>query len=152
MRARRRSLGNIRFIGELYKLKMLTARIMHECIKKLLKSTDEESLECLSRYWFFISSESHLIDNSKCKFGIKSLWALTCSVNRLQKGIVMTLSVHSQALLSVHTGPLNQYKVARAYNVWITRYVRITFELKVNQTKLVLHYIQVYYYSVNESF
>jgi translation initiation factor 4G len=49
MRARRRSLGNIRFIGELYKFKMLTARIMHECVKKLLKTTDEESLECLCR-------------------------------------------------------------------------------------------------------
>jgi hypothetical protein len=42
MKARRRSLGNIRFIGELYKLKMLTARIMHECLRKLLKTTDEE--------------------------------------------------------------------------------------------------------------
>lgn len=49
MKARRRSLGNIRFIGELYKLKMLTARIMHECIKKLIKTTDEESLECMCR-------------------------------------------------------------------------------------------------------
>ena len=48
-KARRRSLGNIRFIGELYKLEMLTARIMHECVKKLLKTTDEESLECLCR-------------------------------------------------------------------------------------------------------
>ena len=42
-------MGNIRFIGELYKLKMLTARIMHECIKKLIKTTDEESLECMCR-------------------------------------------------------------------------------------------------------
>jgi translation initiation factor 4G len=50
MRARRRSLGNIRFIGELYKLKMLTARIMHECLKQLLRSpADEEALECLCR-------------------------------------------------------------------------------------------------------
>jgi len=49
MKARQRSLGNIRFIGELYKLKMLTARIMHGCVKKLLTSTDEESLECLCR-------------------------------------------------------------------------------------------------------
>lgn len=49
MKLRRRSLGNIRFIGELYKLQMLTARIMHECVKKLLKTTDEESLECLCR-------------------------------------------------------------------------------------------------------
>ena len=46
-RARRRSLGNIRFIGELYNLKMLTDRIMHEIIRRLVKLTDEESLECL---------------------------------------------------------------------------------------------------------
>ena len=49
MRARRRSLGNIQFIGELYKFKMLTARTMHQCIEKLIKTTDEESLECMCR-------------------------------------------------------------------------------------------------------
>lgn len=47
--ARRRSLGNIRFIGELFKLKMLTEVIMHDCIVKLLKNHDDESLECLCR-------------------------------------------------------------------------------------------------------
>ena len=55
-RARKRSLGNIRFIGELYKLKMLTVRIMHECVNKLLVPNHaeslearEESLECLCK-------------------------------------------------------------------------------------------------------
>lgn len=48
-KARRRSLGNIRFIGELFKLKMLTEAIMHDCVVKLLKNHDEESLECLCR-------------------------------------------------------------------------------------------------------
>ena len=55
-RARKRSLGNIRFIGELYKLKMLTVRIMHECVNKLLipnhaesLEAREESLECLCK-------------------------------------------------------------------------------------------------------
>ncbi|XP_061574767.1 eukaryotic translation initiation factor 4 gamma 1-like isoform X3 [Cololabis saira] len=47
--ARRRSNGNIKFIGELFKLKMLTEVIMHDCIVKLLKNHDEESLECLCR-------------------------------------------------------------------------------------------------------
>ncbi|XP_019117735.1 eukaryotic translation initiation factor 4 gamma 1a isoform X1 [Larimichthys crocea] len=47
--ARRRSLGNIKFIGELFKLKMLTEPIMHDCVVKLLKNHDEESLECLCR-------------------------------------------------------------------------------------------------------
>ena len=49
MKLRRRSLGNIRFIGELYKISMLSGRIMHEYIRKLLLTTDEESLECLCR-------------------------------------------------------------------------------------------------------
>ncbi|KAL8965796.1 MAG: hypothetical protein Q9183_003681, partial [Haloplaca sp. 2 TL-2023] len=34
--AKRRGLGLVRFIGELYKLNMLTERIMHECVKKLV--------------------------------------------------------------------------------------------------------------------
>jgi len=46
-KTRRRSLGNIRFIGELFKLQMLSETIMHECITRLLKSSsDVESLEC----------------------------------------------------------------------------------------------------------
>jgi len=56
-RLRRRSLGNIRFIGELYKLQMLTARIMHECVKKLLKEVDDESLECLCRLLTTVGQE-----------------------------------------------------------------------------------------------
>ncbi|XP_051967504.1 eukaryotic translation initiation factor 4 gamma 3-like [Xyrauchen texanus] len=48
-KARRRSTGNIKFIGELFKLKMLTEPIMHDCVVKLLKNHDDESLECLCR-------------------------------------------------------------------------------------------------------
>ncbi|KAK1799617.1 hypothetical protein P4O66_000386 [Electrophorus voltai] len=48
-RARRRSTGNIKFIGELFKLRMLTEPIMHDCVVKLLKHHEDESLECLCR-------------------------------------------------------------------------------------------------------
>ncbi|KAM3860338.1 eukaryotic translation initiation factor 4 gamma 1-like [Diretmus argenteus] len=47
--ARRRSLGNIRLIGELFKLDMMTDVTMHDCITRLFKNYDEESLECLCR-------------------------------------------------------------------------------------------------------
>lgn len=47
--SRRRSLGNMKLIGELFKLKMLTAGIMHSCVLKLLKDEHEESLECLCK-------------------------------------------------------------------------------------------------------
>jgi len=49
LKMRRRSLGNIRFISELYNLKMLPGKIMHEIVRKLLEAVDEESLESLCR-------------------------------------------------------------------------------------------------------
>uniref|UniRef100_A0A3Q3FVP1 Eukaryotic translation initiation factor 4 gamma 1 n=1 Tax=Labrus bergylta TaxID=56723 RepID=A0A3Q3FVP1_9LABR len=63
-KARRRSLGNIKFIGELFKLKMLTEVIMHDCIVKLLKNHDEESLECLCRLFSTIGKD---LDFEKAK-------------------------------------------------------------------------------------
>ncbi|XP_019959157.2 eukaryotic translation initiation factor 4 gamma 1a isoform X2 [Paralichthys olivaceus] len=62
--ARRRSLGNIKFIGELFKLKMLTEAIMHDCVVKLLKNHDEESLECLCRLFSTIGKD---LDFEKAK-------------------------------------------------------------------------------------
>lgn len=49
-KAKRQGLGLIRFIGELFKLQMLTTRIMHECIIKLLSDVanpEEEEIESL---------------------------------------------------------------------------------------------------------
>ncbi|KAL9598325.1 MAG: hypothetical protein Q9219_004553 [cf. Caloplaca sp. 3 TL-2023] len=49
--AKRRGLGLVRFIGELYKLNMLTERIMHECVKKLVDYEgipDEAEVESLT--------------------------------------------------------------------------------------------------------
>ncbi|KAJ0112770.1 hypothetical protein Patl1_00050 [Pistacia atlantica] len=67
IKARRRMLGNIRLIGELYKKKMLTERIMHECIQKLLgqyESPDEEDVEALCK---LMSTIGEMIDHPKAK-------------------------------------------------------------------------------------
>ncbi|KAG6574827.1 Eukaryotic translation initiation factor 4G, partial [Cucurbita argyrosperma subsp. sororia] len=67
IKARRRMLGNIRLIGELYKKKMLTERIMHECIKKLLgeyQNPDEEDVEALCK---LMSTIGEMIDHPKAK-------------------------------------------------------------------------------------
>ncbi|KAJ0175056.1 hypothetical protein K1T71_009197 [Dendrolimus kikuchii] len=48
-RIRMRSVGNVRFIGELYKLKMLTCKIMDYCMKYLIDKVEEEKLECLCK-------------------------------------------------------------------------------------------------------
>ncbi|CAK7246247.1 MAG: hypothetical protein STHCBS139747_007871 [Sporothrix thermara] len=50
--AKRRGLGLVQFIGELYKLGMLTERIMHECVRKLVDyetTPDEAEIESLSK-------------------------------------------------------------------------------------------------------
>ncbi|XP_059901055.1 eukaryotic translation initiation factor 4 gamma 1-like isoform X2 [Gadus macrocephalus] len=63
-KAHRRRLGNIEFIGGLFKLKMLTEHIMHDCIVKLLKKHDEESVECLC---WLISNIGKDLDHWKAK-------------------------------------------------------------------------------------
>ncbi|XP_077531868.1 eukaryotic translation initiation factor 4 gamma 1-like isoform X6 [Haemaphysalis longicornis] len=56
-KSKRRSLGNIRFIGELYNLNMLTAPIMFDCLRRLINSNDEDSIECLCKLLITIGKE-----------------------------------------------------------------------------------------------
>ncbi|DBA73185.1 TPA: hypothetical protein ACH3X1_011264 [Trebouxia sp. C0004] len=67
LRARQRALGNIQFIGHLYRKKMLTEKIMHECIRKLLAdvaSPKQEDLECLVK---LLSTVGRQLDNPNAK-------------------------------------------------------------------------------------
>jgi len=66
-KAKRRGLGLIRFIGELFKLQMLTERIMHECIKKLLgnvENPEEEEIESLCK---LLTTVGSLLDTPKAR-------------------------------------------------------------------------------------
>ena len=56
-KARQRSLGNIRFIGELYNLQLLTVNDMHDCVNKLITKTDKESLEGLCQLITTVGSQ-----------------------------------------------------------------------------------------------
>lgn len=46
---RRRSVGTVRFIGELFKMGMLTQNIMMTCVSSLLDRNSEDKLECLCK-------------------------------------------------------------------------------------------------------
>jgi translation initiation factor 4G len=64
---RKRSLGNIRFLSELFNLKMLSETIMHECVARLLRSSsDEESLEYFA---VLITTAGKSLDNPESKVG-----------------------------------------------------------------------------------
>ncbi|CAL1544873.1 unnamed protein product [Lymnaea stagnalis] len=56
--------GNIRFIGELFKLGMLTENIMHDCIYRLLKARDDDSLVSLCQ---LLTTVGHALDTDKAK-------------------------------------------------------------------------------------
>ena len=66
-KAKRQGLGLIKFIGELFKLQMLTEHIMHECVKKLLGNVDdpeEEEIESLCKLLAIVGS---LLDTPKAR-------------------------------------------------------------------------------------
>ena len=64
--AKRQGLGLVQFVGELYRLQMLTERIMHECIKKLLNNVNpgEGEIESLCR---LLATVGKLLDNPKAR-------------------------------------------------------------------------------------
>jgi translation initiation factor 4G len=66
-KAKRQGLGLIKFIGELFKLQMLTERIMHECVKKLLgnvENPEEEEIESLCK---LLSTVGQILDTNKAR-------------------------------------------------------------------------------------
>lgn len=66
-RIRMKSVGNIRFIGELFKQQMLTQNIMVRCLYNLIENEDEERLECLCKLLSTIGKdlEAKSVDLSK---------------------------------------------------------------------------------------
>lgn len=65
--AKNRRLALIKFLGELFKLRMVTERIIHECIKGLLADIDDpvdENLECL---WMLFLTVGPIIDTNQVR-------------------------------------------------------------------------------------
>ncbi|KAJ8595440.1 ARM repeat-containing protein [Rhizopogon salebrosus TDB-379] len=66
-KANRQGPGLMKFIGELFKLQMLTERIMHECVKKLLgnaQNPEEEEIESLCQ---LLTTAGQLLDTPKAR-------------------------------------------------------------------------------------
>ncbi|KAJ1408120.1 armadillo-type protein, partial [Ochromonadaceae sp. CCMP2298] len=68
---KRRMLGNIRFVGELYKQKLLTDVVIHNCIADLMGTannwkpmSDEQDIECLCR---LITTAGERLEAKSCQ-------------------------------------------------------------------------------------
>jgi translation initiation factor 4G len=104
-KAKRQGLGLIKFIGELFKLQMLTERIMHECVKKLLGNVDnpeEEEIESLCK---LLTTVGGILDNQKARAHLDVYFSrmkeLTKSPNvtpRMQYMLQVSLSIRFLAL------------------------------------------------------
>ncbi|KAI5824267.1 ARM repeat-containing protein, partial [Schizophyllum commune Tattone D] len=66
-KAKRQGLGLDRFIVELYKLGMLTERIMHQCVQMLLKNVDEPREEGLENLCVLLINAGKLLDTPRAR-------------------------------------------------------------------------------------
>ncbi|KAH9912523.1 armadillo-type protein [Fomitopsis serialis] len=66
-KAKRRGLGLIKFVGELFKLQMLMERIMHECAKKLLGNIDNPEEEEIESVCVLFTTVGQLLDTPKAR-------------------------------------------------------------------------------------
>ncbi|KAL1719721.1 hypothetical protein EV715DRAFT_251035 [Schizophyllum commune] len=83
-KAKRQGLGLIRFIGELFKLQMLTERIMHQCVQKLLGNVDnpeEEEIESLCK---LLTTVGELLDTPRAHAHMDELTKKPTVSSRMQ--------------------------------------------------------------------
>jgi translation initiation factor 4G len=66
-KAKRQGLGLIKFIGELFKLQMITERTIHECVKKFLVKVDnpEEEEFNIERLCMLLAIVGSMLDTPK---------------------------------------------------------------------------------------
>lgn len=81
---RRRSVGTVRFIGELYRQDMLSTSIMDWCIAALLKINTEEKLECLCKLLTTVGQKMEVKTDSET-YNAKNYRDLTPHFNNMQK-------------------------------------------------------------------
>jgi len=95
-KAKRRGLGLIKFIGELFKLQMLTERIMHECVKKLLGIVDNPEEEGIESLCTLLTTVGSVLDTQKARAHMDVYFS---RMKELTKSVHVTS--HTQFMLQV---------------------------------------------------
>lgn len=124
-RARKRSLGNIRLIGELFKLGMLTVRIIHDCIRELLQRQKEEatesrdeSLECLCK---LITTVGTKLEKDTIELLNKSTKDKTSSIKNLEFYFIEINALIQNKATSPRIRFMMQDLVDLRRNKWVPR-------------------------------
>ncbi|TPX67204.1 hypothetical protein SpCBS45565_g03917 [Spizellomyces sp. 'palustris'] len=94
-KTKRRVLGNIRFIGELFIQSLITEKIMHQCIQQLLKNVtdpEEEDVESLCKLLTTIGAR---MDHSKAKGHFEAYFA---RIEELTKNVKLSARIRFMLL------------------------------------------------------
>ena len=99
-KAKRQGLGLVKFIGELFKLQMLTERIMHECIKTLLGNTENPEEEGIESLCTLLSTIGQQLDTAKARSHMdvyfqrmKELTRSSCITSRMQYMLLVNTAI-----------------------------------------------------------
>ena len=103
-KAKRQGLGLVKFIGELFKLQMLTERIMHECIRKLLSNVDDPEEEEIESLCKLLITVGKLLDTTKARghmdiyFTRMEELTKSASINARMRFMLLVSLFHSRLL------------------------------------------------------
>jgi len=125
----KRSMGNVKFVGELYKIELLTEKIMHQCIRKLLgdiKNPAHEDVESLCSLMRTIGKK---LDQEKAASYMSQYFDRMAHMSREEVGLPKRLRFMLQEVidlrnnswtardLQVETGPMTLSDVHRDHAI-----------------------------------
>ncbi|KAG6895624.1 hypothetical protein C0992_000314 [Termitomyces sp. T32_za158] len=109
-KAKRRGLGLIKFIGELFKLQMLMERMMHTCLKKLLGNVDQPEEEDLESCCKLLMTIGSMLDTPK-------------ATNHMMAYFSRILELRNSALVSARVQFMLQDVLDLREKKWVSRNV-----------------------------
>lgn len=98
--ARKKSIGLMKFIGELFVMKLIKAQVMLTCCKRLLNPQDEEKLESFCKLMTTIGKRLHSPDEQQgCEADCAQLWDQVYSLAGKKEGGPVAPSTRIKFLL-----------------------------------------------------
>ena len=105
-KAKRRVLSLIKFIGELFKLQMLTEGTMHQCVKKLLENMDNPKEEEIASLCELLTTVGGILDTQKARANMDVYFSRMKEsaqiMSRMQIMLQVRISYHSRQRASTN--------------------------------------------------
>ena len=121
--ARRQCLGLAQFIGELYKVQMLSERIMHECIKRLLDNVDDPKEEDIESLCQLLDTVGKLLDHPKASAHMDIYFTRMEGLRKSSNGKSSNVAPRVQLMLQVSSVACVRQRLPHSFHLG---YCRVT--------------------------